>query len=73
MTLSLLPDAVIEDIYADLLVSMSTELKNKLNDLLAYFWQQWFATASLSSWCVHGPDFRNNNNAEGEYFCKYFS
>ena len=66
----MLPEPVIEDTYDDLLSTISTELKNKLADLLEYFQEQWFTKVQISQWCVHGLNMRTNNNAEGKYFFK---
>ena len=68
MAIPLLPEPVIEDTYDDLLSTISTELKNKLADLLEYFQEQWFTKVQISQWCVHGLNMRTNNNAEGKYF-----
>ena len=73
MALPLLPEAIIENTCDDLLAEMSTELKNKLSDLLEYFQEQWLNKVPISQWCVHGLSFRSNNNAEGKYFFKCFS
>ncbi|CAF3739739.1 unnamed protein product [Rotaria socialis] len=41
MTLPLLPEAIIEDTYDELLAVMSTQLKDTLHNLLEYFQEQW--------------------------------
>lgn len=65
MALPLLPEAVIEDTYDEIVASMSTKMQKQLKGLLEYFHPQWFVKVSISQWCVHGLDMRTNNNAEG--------
>ncbi|CAF4369903.1 unnamed protein product [Rotaria sp. Silwood2] len=64
MALPLLPEAIIENTYDELIATMSINLKNVLNDLMEYFQEQWFVKVSISQWCVHGMNMRTNNNAE---------
>lgn len=71
MALPLLPEAVIEDTYDELILLMPKQLKGALNDLLEYFQEQWFVKVPISQWCVHGVGMRTNNNAEGELFFFY--
>ncbi|CAF1237473.1 unnamed protein product [Rotaria sordida] len=73
MALPLLPEAIIEDTYDDLIATMPKQLKDTLNDLLEYFQQQWFVKVPISQWCVHGLNIRTNNNAEGELFLLFNS
>ena len=67
MTLPLLSQAIVENTYDDLLAEMSTELKNKLNNLLKYFQEQWLNKVSIFQWCVHDLSFRTNNNVQSKH------
>ncbi|CAF1004870.1 unnamed protein product [Rotaria sordida] len=73
MALPLLPEAIIEDTYDELIATMPKQLKDTLNDLLEYFQQQWFVKVPISQWCVHGLNIRTNNNTEGELFLLFNS
>jgi hypothetical protein len=66
MALALLPATIIENTYDQLLLTMATNLKNGLSDLLKYFQEQWFEKVPIQQWCVHGLSMRTNNNAEGK-------
>ncbi|CAF4702550.1 unnamed protein product, partial [Rotaria magnacalcarata] len=68
MALPLLPEAIIEDTYDELLAVMSTQLKDTLHNLLEYFQEQWFVKVPISQWCIHGLSMKTNNNAEGKIF-----
>ncbi|CAM4840208.1 unnamed protein product [Rotaria magnacalcarata] len=64
MALPLIPEAIIEDTYDELIATMPSTLKETLKDLLQYFQEQWLNKVSISQWCVHGLNIRTNNNAE---------
>ena len=64
MALALLPATIIENTYDQLLLTMTTNLKNTLSGLLKYFQEQWFEKVPIQQWCVHGLSMRTNNNAE---------
>ncbi|CAM4887935.1 unnamed protein product [Rotaria socialis] len=64
MALPLIPEAIIEDTYDELIATMPSTLKDSLKDLLQYFQEQWLNKVPISQWCVHGLNIRTNNNAE---------
>ncbi|CAF3363228.1 unnamed protein product [Rotaria sp. Silwood2] len=64
MALPLIPEAIIEDTYDELIATMPSTLKGTLKDLLQYFQKQWLSKVPISQWCVHGLNIRTNNNAE---------
>ena len=66
MALALLPATIIENTYDQLLLTMATNLKNSLSDLLKYFQEQWFEKVPIQQWCVHDLSMRTNNNAESK-------
>ncbi|CAF1388832.1 unnamed protein product [Rotaria magnacalcarata] len=68
MALPLIPEAIIEDTYDELIATIPSTLKETLKDLLQYFQEQWLNKVSISQWCVHGLNIRTNNNAEGDLF-----
>ncbi|CAF0891709.1 unnamed protein product [Adineta steineri] len=67
MAMALLPATIIENTYNQLLVTMTTHIKNTLKDLLKYFEEQWFEKVPIQQWCVYGLSIRANNNAETFY------
>ncbi|CAF2042089.1 unnamed protein product [Rotaria magnacalcarata] len=64
IALPLIPEAIIEDTYDELIATMPSTLKETLKDLLQYFQEQLLNKVSISQWCVHGLNIRTNNNAE---------
>ncbi|CAF2972812.1 unnamed protein product [Rotaria sp. Silwood2] len=64
MALPLIPEALIEDTYDELIATMPSTLKDTLKDLLQYFQEQWLNKVPIFQWCVHGLNIRTNNNAE---------
>ncbi|CAF2658677.1 unnamed protein product [Rotaria sp. Silwood2] len=73
MALPLIPEAIIEDTYDELIATMPSTLKGTLKDLLQYFQKQWLSKVPISQWCVHGLNIRTNNNAEGDLFLVFNS
>ncbi|CAF4689044.1 unnamed protein product, partial [Rotaria socialis] len=73
MALPLIPEAIIEDTYDELIATMPSTLKDSLKDLLQYFQEQWLNKVPISQWCVHGLNIRTNNNAEGDIFLVFNS
>ncbi|CAF4861709.1 unnamed protein product, partial [Rotaria socialis] len=73
MALPLIPEAIIEDTYDELIATITSTLKDSLKDLSQYFREQWLNKVPISQWCVHGLNIRTNNNAEGDIFLVFNS